>query len=325
MRFLTAAFSSLSAVDKDTTCCFLVRTFKQCPPLMITPADTNRRVALSPPQSASEYASSSPLYCKWKKLFAFGFPAKYHPILLTRIMLRTDGFAIAQHTCIAANFRWSMWQVTDACSVLRDHTTCECLTVVRVVTFAIYHLHSVLVVTITRVIPIVFGLALFLTLRPSLPALFPLFSSMVAWSRCVIRLFQLKILQYLPDTSLIRLDRDAIATPLDDTIQDSNSRSASSPITCFLISYFLDIIFMRHSTAHRSPPILMSSPCRVATTCSALMQPCHTHGHAIPLVNFEVPEWRCKLFLPILCGVARAVQAVLQQPAHVSITCLVIF
>ena len=35
--FLTAAYSSLSAMDTDTTCCFLVHTFKQCPPLMITP------------------------------------------------------------------------------------------------------------------------------------------------------------------------------------------------------------------------------------------------------------------------------------------------
>ena len=44
---------------------------------------------------------------------------------------------------------------------------------------------------------------------------------------------------------------------------------------------------MRNSTTDRSPPIVMSSPCTVATICLPLMQPCHTHGHAIPLVNFK--------------------------------------
>ena len=39
---LTAAYSSLSAEDSDTTCCFLVHT-------LTTPADTDCRVALSPP------------------------------------------------------------------------------------------------------------------------------------------------------------------------------------------------------------------------------------------------------------------------------------
>ena len=57
---LTAAYSSLSAEDSDTTCCFLVHTLRQCPLLMMTPPETDLRVALSPPQSASEHASSSP-------------------------------------------------------------------------------------------------------------------------------------------------------------------------------------------------------------------------------------------------------------------------
>ena len=39
----------------------------------------------------------------------------------------------------------------------------------------------------------------------------------------------------------------------------------------------------------------------------------------------EIPECRCKLFLAIRCDDAGAVQAVLQQPAHVLVTCLVIF
>ena len=102
---LTAAYSSLSAEDSATTCCFLVHTLRQCPPLMMTPADTDLRVALSPPQSASEYASSSPLCCQRNQHLALGFPTRYRPILLTRSMSRIVGFAIAQHTCIDANLR----------------------------------------------------------------------------------------------------------------------------------------------------------------------------------------------------------------------------
>ena len=112
-------------------------------------------------------------------------------------------------------------------------------------------------------IPLVFGFELslftlclplaFITSRIVLILLIP-----VVWSRCVSRLFQLKILEYQPDMSLIRLDRHAVATPLDGTTQDSSfSRSPSSPVTCVLISYFLDIILMRSPTADRSPPIVM--------------------------------------------------------------------
>ena len=102
---LTAAYSSLSAEDSDTTCCFLVHTLRQCPPLMMTPPATDLRVALSPPQSASEYASSSPLCCQRNPHFALGLPARYLPILLTPSESRTVGLAIAQHTYIAANLR----------------------------------------------------------------------------------------------------------------------------------------------------------------------------------------------------------------------------
>ena len=76
---------------------------------------------------------------------------------------------------------------------------------------------------------------------------------------------------------------------------------------------------MRNSTASRSPPIVMSSPCTVATTSSPLLQPLHTHGHALPLVNL-----RSLSVLPLLCGVTRDVQAVSQQSAHVFVTWKVI-
>ena len=106
---LTAAYSSLSAVDKHTTCCFLVHTFKQCHPLMITPADTDRWVTLSPPQSASQYDSRSPLCRQWNRHSARGFPTGYHPILLTGSRSDADGFAISQHTCLARKLEiWSI-------------------------------------------------------------------------------------------------------------------------------------------------------------------------------------------------------------------------
>ena len=51
----------------------------------------------------------------------------------------------------------------------------------------------------------------------------------------------------------------------------------------------------------------------------------HTLSRA-PSRQFEIAECRCQpLLLPILCGVARAVQTVLQQPAQGFVTWLVIF
>ena len=44
---------------------------------------------------------------------------------------------------------------------------------------------------------------------------------------------------------------------------------------------------MMSSTTDRSPPIVMSSQCTIATICLPSMQPCHTHGHAIHLVNLR--------------------------------------
>ena len=43
---------------------------------------------------------------------------------------------------------------------------------------------------------------------------------------------------------------------------------------------FMKSFFVRSSTADRSP-------CTVATIWSPLLHPCHTHGHAIPLVNLR--------------------------------------
>ena len=86
------------------------------------------------------------------------------------------------------------------------------------------------------------------------------------------------------------------------------SRSGSPPITCFLISYFLDIILMRASTAdrmHRCNNVLLLD---VAFP--------HTRARASSR-QFEIAECRCQLLLPVLCGVARAVQDGSQQPAHV--------
>ena len=76
--------------------------FETAGSLMMTPAETDRRYALSPPQSASEEASTSPICCQH---FALGLPTRYLPILLTHSMSRIDGFAITQHTRIDANLR----------------------------------------------------------------------------------------------------------------------------------------------------------------------------------------------------------------------------
>ena len=60
----------------------------------------------------------------------------------------------------------------------------------------------------------------------------------------------------------------------------------------------------------------MLSPCTVATMCSPLIQPFpHTRARA-PSRQFEIAECRCQLFFPILCGLTRAVQAVLQATAR---------
>ena len=73
---LTAAYSSLSAVDNDTTCCFFVHTFRQWPPLH--PTLTAKWLG-SRLQSAQECVSSSPLCCQRKWHFALGLPARYLP------------------------------------------------------------------------------------------------------------------------------------------------------------------------------------------------------------------------------------------------------
>ena len=97
------------------------------------------------------------------------------------------------------------------------------------------------------------------------------------------------------------------------------SRSGSCAITCFLVSHFLDMILMRNSTADRSPPM---HNCHTEYALDAAFA--HAPARA-PSRQFEIAECRCQLFLTVLCGVARAVQAVLQQPAHVFITSLAIF
>ena len=81
---------------------------------------------------------------------------------------------------------------------------------------------------------------------------------------------------------------------------------------------------METSTADRSPPIVMSSPAHGGQEMFSIDAICPHTWARNPSRQLEVAECRCKLFLSILCGVSRAVQAVLQQPAHVFVTCLVI-
>ena len=116
----------------------------------------------------------------------------------------------------------------------------------------------------------------------------PLLSSLLSTAHGVAEWFaglQLEALHCLSDVPLICLNCDAFAIPFNDTIEHFCALLEVPPSTFFLISYFLDIILMRNSTAVRCPPIVMSSPCTVATTSSPLMRPLHTHGQALPLVN----------------------------------------
>ena len=209
-----------------------------------------------------------------------------------------------------------------------DVTACECLAVIGVVTC---NLRSVPVVTVTHAVPLVLGLSLFLVasvlslafVTPCVALILPLHG---AWSRRVIRSFQLKILQYLPDVLLIRLYCDAVTTPSMTRFNiPLFSKSASSPIFCFLISDFLDILLMRKKFHCRS----ISAGCDLVSVhgCHDMFALDTALPHAWawdPFRQLEIAECRCKLFLPILCGVAHAVQAVLQQPAHVLVSCLVV-
>ena len=53
-----------------------------------------------------------------------------------------------------------------------------------------------------------------------------------------------------------------------------------------LLSHLISshLIRTEQSTADRSPPIVMSSPCPVATSCSFLIKPLRTQRHPIPAV-----------------------------------------
>ena len=103
---LTTASSPLSVVDSDTTCCFLVHTFQKMSTsygsLQLTP--TARRLCCLSILHPSTL-QRSPLCCQWYKPSASGFSTRCLPILVTRSRSDADRFSIAQHTCIAANFK----------------------------------------------------------------------------------------------------------------------------------------------------------------------------------------------------------------------------
>ena len=171
---------------------------------MTTRADTDRRVALSPLQSASDHAlpvrhsasgTSTLLSASQRSIFRF-----------TRSISRADGFAMAQHTCIDAT--------------LGAGRSCDCT--------ACHHLLWHVPVTVTHAVPLVLSLSL--SLSASVLSLAFVTSCVAltlpfhgAWRRRVIRSFQLKILQHLPAVSLIRLDCDAVTTPFNEPIQYSST------------------------------------------------------------------------------------------------------
>ena len=276
----------------------MVHNFSQGPPLMITPADTDHRVVLSPPQSASEYASNSPDFGQRNKHFALGFPAKYLLIPFTRSMSSTDGLAIAHQTRIDA--------------ILRSGRSCD-KKLIRA-TSALYLVMSPPVSAWLSLAssPAICGLSLSSPSVLSLALVTPCIALILpfhgAWSRRVIRSFgvcsfQLKTLQYLPDVPLIRLNCGA-SRPHSMTrfnIVALFSKSASSPITCFLISCLLEIFLMRNSTADRSPTdhdVVSVHGCHDMFAVDA--SPPHAWG-CDSSRQLQIAECRCELFLPILC------------------------
>ena len=96
-------------------------------------------------------------------------------------------------------------------------------------------------------------------------------------------------LHYLSDMPLICLNSDAVTIPFNDAVEYSPALLEVwvSPEYLFPDLILLDIILMWYSTADRCPPIVMSSPCTVATTSSPLMCPRHTHGRATPRVSLR--------------------------------------
>ena len=140
----------------------------------------------------------------------------------------------------------------NECSVSCDVTTCECLTVSGIV---VGHPGSVSIVIIIHVIPSALGLS-------SSTSVLPLAFIYRTWSRRVVCSLQL-----IP---LIGLNCDAVAIPFNDTVEYSPALLEVWVFPEFLFPDLTlwDIILMKNSTAVRCPPIVMSSPCTVATMSS---------------------------------------------------------
>ena len=99
---------------------------------------------------------------------------------------------------------------------------------------------------------------------------------------------------------------------------------ASSPITCFLISYLIGNIFyekLHHQSFSTRCDVISVHGCHDMFTFDVTLP--HTWARG-PSRQLEIAECRLNLFLPTLCDVTRAEHAVLQRSAHVFVTCLVI-
>ena len=158
---LTAAYSSLSAEDNDTTCRFLVHVLRQYPPLMMTPENTDRRVALSlTPSQRLGTSPASPLCCQRNQLLALCFPARFRPILLDTVHVPQCWLGhCAAHLHRSELEIWSVLrQVSDSCdecTVPRNVTARECLAVTGII---VCHLRLVSAVTLIHVVPLLLGL-----------------------------------------------------------------------------------------------------------------------------------------------------------------------
>ena len=187
-------------------------------------------------------------------------------------MSRTDGFAIAQHTCIEAN--------------LRSGRSCD-KQLIRAAS------------------------ALCIVMSPTVSAWLSLASSSAISGRsrsCMVwRPWSHDSLVPIRGVSLVCLDCDAVAIPVGDAVQYSPTLLEVwvSPehllLDCVLSGYHLDEEFKRQPFSTNCDVVSMH---RCNNVLSLDVTFPHTRARASH--QFQIAECRCHLLLPVLCDVARA-------------------
>ena len=147
----------------------------------------------------------------------------------------------------------------------------------------------------------------------------------IAWSRGVVRSFQLEALHYLSDMPLICLNCDSVRV-FNDTVECSPALLEVWVSPEYL---FPDLILLGYHLDEELYGRPWSTDCNVVAVHGRhdilpldAASP-HIWARASPRQS-ETSERRGQFLFPILCGVTRAVQAVSQQSTHVFVTWLVV-